>query len=370
MAVNTNALPMALLKQTSRSFYLTLRVLPATVRPQIGLAYLLARTTDTIADTELIPLEQRLDALQKLRERILGQKSAPLDFGAFTRAALLGPPAEQRLLEKVGDSLSQLQTLSPADLKLVRNVLTTIISGQELDLRRFASGRAGSPLPAAEITCDTRRAGDCAPYQSNIIVLQTEAELDDYTYRVAGCVGGFWTKICRAHLFPKAGLDDELLMANGIRFGKGLQLVNILRDLPADLRKGRCYLPTEKLGEAGLRPADLLSPSNEAKFLPFYHRYLDLAESHLAAGWAYTNSLPFGQARVRLACAWPILIGIKTIERLRAANVLDLQRGIKISRGEVRQILLWSVLRYPFPNVWQRLFPTDRKAVASGQGLV
>ena len=49
-----------LLQATLRSFYLTLRVLPAAVRPQIGLAYLLARTTDTIADTELVPLEQRL----------------------------------------------------------------------------------------------------------------------------------------------------------------------------------------------------------------------------------------------------------------------------------------------------------------------
>ena len=39
-----NAALNELLKQTSRSFYLTLRVLPAAVRPQIGLAYLLART--------------------------------------------------------------------------------------------------------------------------------------------------------------------------------------------------------------------------------------------------------------------------------------------------------------------------------------
>ena len=56
-----------LLKETSRSFYLTLRVLPKAIRPQIGLAYLLARTTDTIADTELVPIEQRLDALKRLR---------------------------------------------------------------------------------------------------------------------------------------------------------------------------------------------------------------------------------------------------------------------------------------------------------------
>ena len=194
--------------------------------------------------------------------------------------------------------------------------------------------------------------------------------MDDYTYRVAGCVGEFWTKMCRAHLFPKARLDDAQLLANGIRFGKGLQLVNILRDLPADLRKGRCYLPAEKLEPAGLIPEVLLSPANEAKFLPLYHRYLDAAESHLAAGWAYTNALPFGQMRVRLACAWPILIGRKTIERLRAATVVELQHRIKISHGERNGILVRSMLTYPIPGLWQKLFSTDGKAVASGGNLV
>ena len=74
-----------LLRATSRSFYLTLRVLPAAVRSQIGLAYLLARTTDTIADTDILPVTQRLEALQKLRERILAQSSAPLNFGALAQ---------------------------------------------------------------------------------------------------------------------------------------------------------------------------------------------------------------------------------------------------------------------------------------------
>jgi len=75
--------------------------------------------------------------------------------------------------------------------------------------------------------------------------------------------------------------------------------------------------------------------------------------------------LPFGQFRVRLACAWPILIGVKTIERLRAGNVLDLQRGVKISRAEVRGILLRSTLAYPLSEVWRKLFFTTGKAVAS-----
>src|SRR5580658_1622871 len=105
------------------------------------------------------------------------------------------------------------------------------------------------------------------PEPSPIIALETVLELDDYTYRVAGCVGEFWTRICRAHLLPQARLDEKQFVMDGIRFGKGLQLVNILRDLPADLKKGRCYLPAERLEPAKLFQETLLSPANEAKFL-------------------------------------------------------------------------------------------------------
>jgi farnesyl-diphosphate farnesyltransferase len=340
MPANAKALLKDLLKQTARSFYLTLRALPRRVRPQISLAYLLARTADTVADTELVPVEQRLDALKRLRERLQSAATTPLNFGALAQHQ--GTPAEKLLLEKVEDSLALLNPLSPADQQLIRATLAIITGGQELDLRRFAGAAEG-----------------------NIVALETAADLDDYTWRVAGCVGEFWTKICRAHLFPRPRLDDARLLADGNRFGKGLQLVNILRDLPADLRKGRCYLPREKLEPAGLLPEVLLSPITEAKFRPLYHEYLARAEGHLVAGWRYTNTLPLGQVRMRLACAWPILIGAKTIEKLRAASVLDLQRRVKVSHGEVRGILLQSLLFYPLPGAWQKLFSPGGKAVAS-----
>jgi farnesyl-diphosphate farnesyltransferase len=333
-----------LIRATSRSFYLTLRVLPGAIRPQIGLAYLLARTTDTIADTEILPVEQRLTALQKLRERILGQSSAPLNFGALAQNQ--SSPAEKLLLEKIEESLAALQNFSEADKKLIRTVLETITSGQELDLQRFAKA---SP--------------------EKIIALEAATELDDYTYRVAGCVGEFWTKMCRAHLFPHARLDEKQFIADGIRFGKGLQLVNILRDLPADLKNGRCYLPMEKLGEAKLFPEVLFSPINAEKFLKLFHEYLDKAESHLRAGWIYTNTIPFSQFRVRLACAWPILIGAETIKKLRAANIFELQSRVKISRGEVRKIIFRSLLTSPFPFAWRKLYLPAGKAVASGADL-
>src|ERR1700753_1476657 len=61
-----------LLKSVSRSFYITLRVLPAVMRDPIGLAYLLARAADTIADTSLISPEKRLELLLSLRNQVNG----------------------------------------------------------------------------------------------------------------------------------------------------------------------------------------------------------------------------------------------------------------------------------------------------------
>lgn len=320
-----------LLAKVSRSFYLSLRVPPRSVRRQLGLAYLLARTTDTVADTELVPLDQRLQALQALCQRIQGTSATPLDFGEMARHQ--GSPAERALLEKCEASLALLQSFPEADRNLIRQVLGIIVSGQDLDLRRFATASA-----------------------ANIMALRNDEELDDYTYRVAGCVGEFWTRICRLHVFPRARLDELSLLARSVRFGKGLQLVNILRDVPADLRLGRCYLPAKRLSAIGLAPRDLLEAANEPKVRPIYRDWLARAEAHLAAGWDYTNTLPWRHVRIRLACAWPILIGIETIGRLGKANVLDSRRRVKIERSEVRNIIRRSVVWYAWPAVWRRLF--------------
>src|SRR5690242_9519898 len=105
----------SLLKEVSRSFYLTMRILPGAIRPQISLAYLFARTTDTIADTEFISVERRLHALEKLRARILGASDARLDFGELARTQ--GLPAEKILLERCEDSLVLLSQFSNEDQK-------------------------------------------------------------------------------------------------------------------------------------------------------------------------------------------------------------------------------------------------------------
>jgi farnesyl-diphosphate farnesyltransferase len=321
----------SLLRDVSRSFYLTMRVLPGAVQRQIAIAYLLARTTDTVADSELVPAESRLEALSALRQRIMGTSGAALPFSQWpvdqtTRA-------EQILLARCEESLRLLKGLEEADGRRIREVLDTIISGQELDLKRFAGATA-----------------------QRIAALETATELDDYTYRVAGCVGEFWTRMCRAHLFPQAAIDDESLLSKGIRFGKGLQLVNILRDVPQDLRNGRCYVPRQSLTAANLAPEDLLEAKNETRFRPVYEQFLAIAEGHLAAGWEYTEMLPRGQMRLRLGCAWPLLIGARTLRLLQKENMLDASRRIKVSRREVHFMRLRSVWLYPWRSAWNGQF--------------
>jgi len=329
-----------LLREVSRSFYFTLRVLPAAVRAPIGLAYLLARTTDTIADTELLGVEIRLEALERWRERIMGREGGGLEFEPLAQSQ--ASEAERTMLRRGEEIIRLLDKGDGPDRERIRTVLDTIIGGQALDLQRFG---------AANIR--------------QIIALQTDAELDDYTFRVAGCVGKFWTDMCLAHLFQMEPEAAKILVENGVRFGKGLQLVNILRDVPQDLRNGRCYLPATRLAEAGLSASDLLLADTMKSFRPLYDSYLDRAEDHLTAGWAYTNSLPRHQRRLRLACAWPILIGAATLRKLRVENALDAGRRIKISRSEVRRLMVRSILLYPWTGRWEKQFETASNEVAS-----
>jgi farnesyl-diphosphate farnesyltransferase len=329
-----------LLREVSRSFYLTLWVLPAAVRTPISLAYLLARATDTVADAAGVPVEARLETLESLGNWIRGGAVKRPDFLRFLSSDAGITEAEGRLLSRLSSAVQLLELCDAFEQERIRQVLDVIVSGQVLDLRRFGTVEPGT-----------------------VRALATAAELDDYTYRVAGCVGEFWTRLCRNAVFPGAELDDAKLLEDGVRFGKGLQLVNILRDLPRDLQAGRCYLPDSELSEVGLEPRDLLQPACSEALRPVYRRWLDLAESHLESGWRYTTSVPRSCVRVRLACAWPVLIGIRTTGLLRGGPVLEPGHRIKLDRAAVRGILWSSVWRLPFRGLWESQFTGQRRAL-------
>jgi len=308
-------IPGEILRSVSRSFYLTLAVLPANVREQVGLAYLLARAADTLADTDLIPRDVRLKHLGLFREWVLNPQSKDTTLNDIKEvlAPLQEHHAERVLLERLEDCRGVLESLSSDDQRLIRAVVGTLIQGMQNDLSAFP-GRAAEELTA----------------------LKTFTELDQYTYDVAGCVGDYWTRMMCAHRPAFHGWEVEPMVAMGIRFGKALQLTNILRDMPADLRRGRCYIPQEMLNEVALRPVDLLKPDALPQLRPVLTRLLRVALEHLDQGWLYTMAIPRRELRVRLACIWPILFAVQTLRRVSLSPaLLDPTVTVKMTRGEV-----------------------------------
>lgn len=297
-----------ILASVSRSFYLTLRLLPWQVRDSISLAYLLARATDTLADSTDSSVASRMELLDLLATQIqTGVVPASLKKIETDAAPLQSHPGEKRLLSSLPVLLEWLEE-SP-DATSIRKVLAVITSGQKLDLERFGN-------------------------TDGLRVLQTADQLDDYTWRVAGCVGEFWTEICARRLANFSKTDPEKLMPLGIAFGKGLQLVNILRDLPRDLAAGRCYLPLEE--PAALSEWQELR-SRPGPIIPMTVDWLEQALAHLAQGLQYVLAVrPF---RVRLACALPLLLAVETL-RLLALELAEARLAtVKVSRRRVYALL-------------------------------
>src|SRR5437868_4660646 len=96
----------AILKSVSRSFYISVRLLPKRLREPVGLAYLLARATDTVADTTEIPAAFRKEALGVLSSAIQGSASADGIVELETKfAALQNNNAERTLIQSLGKCL-------------------------------------------------------------------------------------------------------------------------------------------------------------------------------------------------------------------------------------------------------------------------
>jgi len=308
-----------LLKRVSRLFYATLVVVPSNVRDQVSLAYLFARAADTIADAELIERSRRLGFLNRLREQFLGDQADWAQIHAIQQA--MGPlqqdSAERILLERLDECFRLFLDFSSDDRRRIQRVMTTLTQGMEMDLGTF---------PGNSVT--------------DLTALKTLEDLDCYTYHVAGCVGEFWTSLMCAHRKALADWDIQRMSDVGVRFGKGLQLTNIIKDLAHDLQKGRCYIPEIMLAEAGLKPRDLLDQNNLPRFRPVLSTLVRLAVKHLDQGWLYTMTIPRYETRLRLACMWPILSAGESLKLvMNSPDLLNPAVKVKIPRSKVYQIM-------------------------------
>ena len=303
-----------LLASVSRSFSLTIHLLPERLREPISLGYLLARAQDTVADTPSVPAGSRLEHLRALLDMV---KYGPdPEILRPLGQALVGKQThdgERALLQQLDRCLAWLETQPADDRWELRRTLARIGRAQELDLLRFGDATADAPKPLA-----------------------TAAELEEYTYLIAGCVGELWTRLCQRHL--EAGwskLGENEMLALGKRFGQGLQTVNILRDLPEDLANGRCYLPADLLAQHGLEAADLRREPARAR--PLLDGLRKQAVEHLDAAWEYVQALT--PRKVRYACALPVLIGLETLGLLAKTSPLEASERLKISRGSVAGLM-------------------------------
>lgn len=290
---------MGLLKRVSRSFYLSLRLLPGPMREGAGLAYLLARATDSIADSSAADTQLRLAALDDFA---MASSAGDLSTDRLRILANgLDDPAEAELLQRAPELLRHLEALDSDQQALIQNLITTIISGQTLDLKVFGSASA-----------------------ARIQVFGDVEAIEDYTYRVAGCVGAFWTRLALLTVGGHCmGGDAQEQIRRAVAYGKGLQWVNILRDLPADLRLGRCYLP-------------VVDPADREQLLRMHQRQCRHARALVEEGMNYSAVLRHG--RLRTASVLPALLAIETLDRLAPAGWDQLETGVKIGRGAVYRL--------------------------------
>ena len=282
------------------------------LREPVALAYLLARTTDTVADTAQISCQRRVETLQLLSNGIQGVASRDVItklVGSFV--ALQENASERHLLQSLPVCLTHLEAMDHANRDDIRSVLEKITQGQMLDLERFKD-----------------------PQQ--IRALATTADLDEYTYLVAGCVGEFWTRLCLRHIPHFASRTEDEMFALGKRYGMALQLINVLRDAGSDLRAGRCYFPESEISAINLNPAQILSEPE--RFQPVYRTWLEKAKAGLVSGMEYSHAIR--NRRVRAATVLPALIGARTLALLDSAGPVALQHTVKISRAEVRAMIL------------------------------
>lgn len=311
-----------LLRGVSRSFGLSIRLLPAALQKPVGLAYLLARLSDTIADTTTVNAAHRLDLLDRLLQALDAPTAAPDLVAALSAFASAVPHADERqLLGQMPALLEALQRLPQAEQAIVREVLTAITEGQRWDLQALDGPQHG---------------------------VQTRAEIERYTWLVAGSVGEFWTRICALHLHHWHKGPMQTLMAWAAAYGQGLQRLNILRDAGKDLRAGRCYWPAEALQPLGLDSMALCEAARTRdlatlqRLTPLLDEWLHTTQAELQQGLRYSMALR-GQ-RLRLASALPCLIGIHTLALLRQAGTRALVEHIKMPRRQVHGLLLRLLL--------------------------
>jgi farnesyl-diphosphate farnesyltransferase len=253
------------LDRHSRTFSIPIKLLPPLLGRTITCAYLLCRVADTVEDTPDWDNVAKQRLYRALLDAVDGELSAEPFVAALEQLAG-GDPAERTLLLGLGRILNVLADLPTPLQRVCRERVGELIGGMMIYSRR----------PAGE---------------DGLRCLDSMADLDRYCYFVAGVIGRLLTDtfVLGIEEIPERAL--RVLRDNAEQFGAGLQLVNILRDLCADLERGVCFVPRALFERTGAQPRELCSPGCEPQMRSMLRELFDKARAHLDEALEYTNDI-------------------------------------------------------------------------------
>lgn len=264
------------------SFYYSFVFLPREKREAIEAVYAFARRGDDIADGDLSP-EDAAREIKCYREA--------LDLCYADPLAGIPPGAVQL------ENDASLRVLAEAvrRYKIPRQYFADLILGLEMDLRM----------------------------DRGAMRYETFDDLATYCYRVAGTIG-----LIAIEIF---GYRNRQTREYAVNLGQALQLVNILRDVQSDARRGRIYLPREDLERFGVRPESLGEGHYDSSFVQLMQFECDRARHAFdtaRAQLAKEDRRSMRGAEIMAAIYWRLL---KLIQA-RAYNVFG--ERIRLSRLE------------------------------------
>lgn len=299
-----------LLERTSRTYALTIPLLPEPTQREVAIAYLMMRVVDTFEDAEGWTAQARCEALDAFG-RLIHFDTAPDLARAEGFAARLDadPPSShagyRELLHEIPGLLADLASLGHKQRDQIVLHTQKMIDGMKETLKS-------------------------SEQRDGVLVLESLAELREYCYFVAGLVGEMLTELMlldAKQLTPAAAK----LRANARLFGEALQLTNILKDSSADAAQGRSFLKDEsRRAEAfSLARGDLRAA---AEYIETLQRY-----------GAPPGFLGFTAFPVKLAIATLRLVeekgpGHKIDRALVAQALLDLQAAIEANAHPVPEV--------------------------------
>lgn len=300
----------SILKNVARTLYLSVKIMPEPVKSSMGMGYLLCRVMDTVVDDPAIGPEDKLEILRLMRGL---DKRGNADQAVEKVRALSQhsrKPAEKELLLKFSKMLSIYEKFPEEDRELFSELLDGVAEGMEMDVRAFPGGE-----PAA---------------------FRTSAELERYCALIGGAPGIFWARLYREAIRRSSRISSNFPSEKDAEMiGSALQLTNIVKDMAADLRIGRCYIPQEDLDKKNMKPADLLLPANMERLRDLTSGWMCWAVDRLDQSEAFVAAIPKTELALRAAVIWPVYWAMDTLEEAAHANLLDPAARPHISRNRV-----------------------------------